>query len=82
MGLEIAGVDMLETRGGPRILEINSSPGLEGIEKSTAVDVATAVIRHAERYVRTRKHGRGAFPGASERAVDDERVVRRRRAPR
>ena len=80
MALEVAGVDMLETRGGPRILEINSSPGLEGIEKSTSVDVATSVIRHAERYLKRRKQGRGSFPGASERAIDDERVLRRRRS--
>ncbi len=82
MALEVAGVDMLETRSGPRILEINSSPGLEGIEKSTTVDVAMAVIRHGERYVKRRKRGRGAFPGAAERAVDDERVLRRRRTSR
>src|SRR6516225_8350687 len=50
MGLEVAGVDMLEGKGGPKILEINSSPGLEGIEKASGVDVAGAVIAHAERY--------------------------------
>src|SRR5262249_49428471 len=50
MGLEVAGVDMLEGRGGPRILEINSSPGLEGIERASQVDVASAIVAHAERY--------------------------------
>ena len=79
MALEVAGVDMLETRSGPRILEINSSPGLEGIEKATEVDVATAVIRHAERFLRRRKQGRGAFPGSSDGAIEGERVTRRRR---
>jgi ribosomal protein S6--L-glutamate ligase len=54
MALEVAGVDMLETRGGPKILEINSSPGLEGIERATGRNVAGAVIRHAERYVKRR----------------------------
>jgi ribosomal protein S6--L-glutamate ligase len=58
MGLEIAGVDMLETREGPKILEINSSPGLEGIERASGTDVAGAIIAHAERYLARRKHRR------------------------
>ncbi|MDH3402553.1 MAG: RimK family alpha-L-glutamate ligase [Acidobacteriota bacterium] len=44
MGLRIAGVDMLESKDGPAVLEINSSPGLEGIEGATRLDVAGAVI--------------------------------------
>jgi ribosomal protein S6--L-glutamate ligase len=55
MGLEVAGVDMLETAEGPKILEINSSPGLEGIERASGVDVAEAIIQHAERYLARRK---------------------------
>jgi ribosomal protein S6--L-glutamate ligase len=55
MGLEVAGVDMLETREGPKILEINSSPGLEGIERASGIDVAGAIIAHAERYLARRK---------------------------
>jgi ribosomal protein S6--L-glutamate ligase len=55
MGLEVAGVDMLEGRDGPKILEINSSPGLEGIERTSGVDVAGAVIAHAERFLARRK---------------------------
>ncbi len=54
MGLEVAGVDMLEGRKGPRILEINSSPGLEGIERTSGVDVAGAIVEHAESFVRVR----------------------------
>ena len=50
MGLEVAGVDMLEAKSGPKILEINSSPGLEGIERATGHDVAGALVEHAERY--------------------------------
>ncbi|MEL6986059.1 MAG: RimK family alpha-L-glutamate ligase, partial [Actinomycetota bacterium] len=46
MGLRVAGVDMLEGRDGPLILEVNSSPGLEGIETATELDVAGAVIDH------------------------------------
>ena len=43
-GLRIAGVDMLESKTGPQIMEVNSSPGLEGIEKCTGLDIAGAVI--------------------------------------
>ena len=44
MGLRVAGVDMLEGKKGPQIMEINSSPGLEGIERCTQLDVAGAII--------------------------------------
>jgi ribosomal protein S6--L-glutamate ligase len=46
MGLHVGGVDMLEGTDGPQIMEVNSSPGLEGIEKTTGVDVAGAIIDH------------------------------------
>jgi len=50
MGLEIAGVDLLRSQRGPLVLEVNSSPGLEGIEAATGVDVAGAILdRLAER---------------------------------
>ena len=44
MGLGIAGVDMLEGKDGPQIMEINSSPGLEGIETCSKLDVAGAMV--------------------------------------
>ncbi|HWM91389.1 MAG TPA: 30S ribosomal protein S6--L-glutamate ligase [Thermoanaerobaculia bacterium] len=44
LGLNIAGVDMIPSREGPMVLEVNSSPGLEGIERATGVDVAGAMI--------------------------------------
>jgi len=44
MGLRVAGVDMLEGKDGPQVMEVNSSPGLEGIETVTKLDVAGAVI--------------------------------------
>ncbi|MBN1819257.1 MAG: 30S ribosomal protein S6--L-glutamate ligase [Prolixibacteraceae bacterium] len=50
MGLGIAGVDMLQSENGPLILEVNSSPGLEGIEKATNVDIAKSIIRYVERH--------------------------------
>ena len=44
LGLRVAGVDMLESKTGPQVMEVNSSPGLEGIEGATGLDVAGAVI--------------------------------------
>lgn len=44
LGLRVAGVDMLEGKDGPQVMEVNSSPGLEGIETSTDLDIAGAVI--------------------------------------
>ena len=44
MGLRVAGVDMLEGQNGPQVMEVNSSPGLEGIETSTQLDIAGAII--------------------------------------
>ena len=44
MGLRVAGVDMLEGKDGPQVMEINSSPGLEGIERCTQLDIAGAVV--------------------------------------
>lgn len=49
MGLNIAGVDMLQSARGPLILEVNSSPGLEGIEKATEKDIAGSIIEFVER---------------------------------
>lgn len=46
LGLQVAGVDMLEGKDGPQVMEVNSSPGLEGIEKCTGLDVAGAVIEY------------------------------------
>lgn len=51
IGLEIAGVDMLESKEGPKIMEINSSPGFEGLEKATGIDVAGAIIEHAVAFI-------------------------------
>jgi ribosomal protein S6--L-glutamate ligase len=46
LGLSIAGVDLMRSNHGPVVLEVNSSPGLEGIEAATGVDVAGKVIEH------------------------------------
>lgn len=62
LGLHVAGVDMLRSNRGPMVLEVNSSPGLEGIETATEIDVATAIIEFLEKKVekgptRDRIHG-------------------------
>jgi len=48
MGLSVAGVDMLQSYRGPLVLEVNASPGLEGIEKTTNVNIAEKIIKHIE----------------------------------
>lgn len=50
MGLGICGVDLLQSNHGPLILEVNSSPGLEGIESATGTDIAKSIIRYVERH--------------------------------
>jgi ribosomal protein S6--L-glutamate ligase len=52
IGLDVAGVDMLESKDGPRVIEVNSSPGLRGIERAAEVDVAARIVEHAERMAR------------------------------
>ncbi len=52
IGLNVAGVDILRTSEGPKVLEVNSSPGLEGIEGSTGKDIAAQIIQHLEGKVR------------------------------
>lgn len=62
MGLNVAGVDILRSRHGPLVMEVNSSPGLEGIERSTGVDVAGKIVQYIERNGkpgRTRTRGKG-----------------------
>jgi ribosomal protein S6--L-glutamate ligase len=77
MGLEVAGVDMLQGRDGPKILEINSSPGLEGIERATGVDVAGAVIEHAEKYASAhRRISRKAVERRLHEVIEDEKHIR------
>ncbi len=82
MGLEIGGVDMLEGKSGPKILEINSSPGLEGIERATGIDVATKIIQYAERFHERQKtrpaHERRVL-GRMDAVLRDEKAPRSRR---
>ncbi len=58
MGLRCAGVDLLQSNNGPMILEVNSSPGLEGIETATKVDIAAKIISHIELEVEKKLKGK------------------------
>jgi ribosomal protein S6--L-glutamate ligase len=60
MGLEVAGVDMLEARTGPKIMEVNSSPGFEGLEAATGEDIAKAYVQHAVEHAHARQSGYGS----------------------
>jgi len=62
MGLNVAGVDMLRAKKGPVVMEVNSSPGLEGIEEASGKDVAKAMLEFLERAAKpglTKTRGRG-----------------------
>lgn len=58
MGLNVAGVDMLRSDRGPLVMEVNSSPGLKGIEEATGVNVAGKIIEFIESHVHTGKSQR------------------------
>ncbi|NQD69789.1 30S ribosomal protein S6--L-glutamate ligase, partial [Sphingobacterium shayense] len=60
MGLTVAGVDMLPSARGPLILEVNSSPGLEGIEAATGKDIAIEVVKYLERQYAVKQAARPA----------------------
>jgi ribosomal protein S6--L-glutamate ligase len=51
LGLNVAGIDIVRSHRGPLIMEVNASPGLEGIEKTTKIDVATEIIKFVEKGV-------------------------------
>lgn len=53
LGLGVAGVDLLQSARGPLVLEVNSSPGLEGIERTTGTDIAGKIIEYIERNVKS-----------------------------
>ncbi len=62
MGLAVAGVDILRSNHGPLVMEVNSSPGLEGIEVTTGKNVADMIIEHLEKNAEhglTRTKGKG-----------------------
>ena len=62
MGLNVAGVDLLRTKHGPVVIEVNSSPGLEGIERASGISIAAAIVEYVEKHAKpgkTRTRGTG-----------------------
>ncbi|HEX2239092.1 MAG TPA: 30S ribosomal protein S6--L-glutamate ligase, partial [Gammaproteobacteria bacterium] len=62
IGLNVAGVDLLRSNHGPVVMEVNSSPGLEGIENATKKDIAGQIIAFIEKEARpnrTKTRGKG-----------------------
>ena len=56
LGLNVAGVDLLRSNRGPLVLEVNSSPGLQGIETSTGLDIASMMIEYIEKNIERRDY--------------------------
>ncbi len=63
MGLNVAGVDIIRSKNGPLVLEVNSSPGLEGIEKATQLDIASIIVEFIEKNARPGKTRTKGGPG-------------------
>ena len=55
VGLKVCGVDMIRSHEGPKVLEVNASPGLEGVENTTEIDIAELMIKHIEMHVQKSK---------------------------
>ncbi|MEO5971396.1 MAG: 30S ribosomal protein S6--L-glutamate ligase, partial [Bdellovibrionia bacterium] len=58
LDLQVAGVDLMESNQGPMIIEVNSSPGFEGIEKATGINVAETIIKHVKKSIRKKRSTR------------------------
>jgi ribosomal protein S6--L-glutamate ligase len=71
LGLGIAGVDMLQSKRGPLVLEVNSSPGLEGIEKATGLDIAGKIIEYTAELSSKKKTKKKAAPKSSAKVLPD-----------
>jgi ribosomal protein S6--L-glutamate ligase len=71
MGLQLAGVDMLESRAGPKIIEINSSPGFEGLERWSGIDIAAAIVDYASSIARRPARRRRARPPRHRPAAEE-----------
>ncbi|HRN58939.1 MAG TPA: 30S ribosomal protein S6--L-glutamate ligase [Chiayiivirga sp.] len=70
VGLEVAGVDLLRSHRGPLVLEVNASPGLEGIEAASGMDVAAEIIRHVARHAAQRPAA-GTSPRRARRPINE-----------
>lgn len=71
LGLGIAGVDMLQSKRGPLVLEVNSSPGLEGIEKATGLDIAGKIIEYTAELASKKKTKKKVSVKSSAKGLPD-----------
>lgn len=71
LGLGIAGVDMLQSKRGPLVLEVNSSPGLEGIEKATGLDIAGKIIEYTAELASRKKAKKKPAAKATAKSLPD-----------
>jgi ribosomal protein S6--L-glutamate ligase len=71
MGLGVCGVDMIPSKRGPLVMEVNSSPGLEGIEKATQLDIASKVMDYIEKNVTTRNENNEIVKKTTRKAKTD-----------
>lgn len=55
VGLKVCGVDIIRSNDGPKVLEVNASPGLEGVEKATGIDIAALMFEHIETHLANKK---------------------------
>ena len=55
VGLKVSGVDLIRAKDGPKVIEVNASPGLEGVEGATGKDIAGLIFEHIEKKVEKRK---------------------------
>ena len=58
IGLDVAGVDLIRSKRGPLVLEVNSSPGLEGIELTSGKDIADLMVEYLEKNISSSKKSR------------------------
>ncbi len=73
LGLKVGGVDMLRSNHGPVIMEVNSSPGLEGIEKATNLNIAGKIILHLEKQMSAKKAPRKRSPSRAKQPGQTEK---------
>jgi glutathione synthase/RimK-type ligase-like ATP-grasp enzyme len=81
MGLEVAAVDLLDLRGGPKVFEVNSSPALPEMERVCQVDLAARIIERAEAILRERAKSKPARPRRQIALKENGRAARQAGRP-
>jgi ribosomal protein S6--L-glutamate ligase len=66
-GLKVCGVDLIRSKSGPKVLEVNASPGLEGVEGATGIDIADKMLQYVEKHVSRRRSKKKAKEAADKK---------------